>query len=84
MLPPTLLSSREQRPIRQVRCRSIRTSVGSAPGVSVICTGDYNHDGKADVLWQNASGNVAEWQMDSDHIAANLTVGSHSIDRHAV
>ena len=47
-------------------------------------TGDYNHDGKADVLWQNASGNVAEWQMNGDHIAANLTVGSHSIDWHMV
>ena len=60
------------------------TTVGSAPGWSVISTGDYNHDGKADVLWQNASGNVAQWQMDGDHIAANLTVGSHSIDWHAV
>ena len=36
------------------------------------------------MLWQNASGNVAQWQMNGDHIAENLTVGSHSIDWHMV
>jgi hypothetical protein len=50
----------------------------------VIGTGDYNHDGKADVLFQNASGHVAQWQMDGDHVTENLTVGSHSIDWHHV
>ena len=60
------------------------TSVGSAAGWTVIGTGDYNHDGKADVLFQNASGQVAEWQMNGDHITENLTVGSHSIDWHNI
>jgi len=60
------------------------TTVGSAPGWTVIGTGDYSHDGKADVLWQNASGNVAQWQMNGDHIDENLSVGSHSIDWHVV
>ena len=58
--------------------------VGSAAGWKVVDTGDYNHDGKADVLFENAAGKVAQWQMDGDHIEQNLTVGSHSTDWHHV
>jgi hypothetical protein len=50
----------------------------------VIGTGDYNHDGKADVLLQNASGHVAVWEMNGDHIAHNLSVGTHTTDWHMV
>ena len=39
-------------------------------------TGDFNGDGKADVLWENSKGQVAMWQMNGDHIASNTTVGS--------
>jgi hypothetical protein len=39
-------------------------------------TGDYNHDGKADVLWQNSNGQVALWKMDGDHVTSNNGVGS--------
>jgi hypothetical protein len=60
------------------------TTDNSAPGWTVTGTGDYNHDGKADVLLQNASGHVAEWQMNADHIDHNLSVGSHSVDWHAI
>jgi hypothetical protein len=60
------------------------TTVGSASGWTVAATGDVNHDGKADILLQNASGHIAEWQMNADHIAQNLTVGSVSSDWHMV
>jgi hypothetical protein len=49
-------------------------SVGSAWHAAGI--GDFNGDGKADVLWQNTNGEVAQWQMNGDHIASNTTVGS--------
>ena len=46
--------------------------------------GDYNHDGKSDVLFQNANGDVGQWQMDGDHVSISLNVGSHPLDWHVV
>ena len=35
------------------------------PSWSIICgSGDYNGDGKSDILWRNSDGNVAIWAMD--------------------
>jgi hypothetical protein len=44
--------------------------------VSSAWLGDFNGDGKADVLWQNSNGQVALWQMNGDHMVANTTVGT--------
>jgi hypothetical protein len=33
-------------------------------------TGDYNHDGKSDVLWQNSSGAVSVWEMNGTSLCA--------------
>jgi hypothetical protein len=33
-------------------------------GWSVVGTGDYDHDGKADILWLNTDGTVGIWFMD--------------------
>jgi hypothetical protein len=52
--------------------------------VSSAWLGDFNGDGKADVLLQNANRNVTEWQMNGDHIAQNQSVGSHTVDWHMV
>jgi hypothetical protein len=30
---------------------------------SIQLTGDYNGDGKSDIIWQDSSGNVAIWEM---------------------
>ena len=41
-------------------------NVGFNPGADwhAIGSGDFNGDGKADILWQNADGTVADWLMD--------------------
>jgi FG-GAP-like repeat len=35
---------------------------------SIKGTGDFNGDGKTDILWQDTSGNVAIWQMNGTAI----------------
>ena len=53
-----------------------------------IGTGDFNGDGRADVLWQNANGTVREWLGQSDgtfvgntaHVNFVAAAGAHVIE----
>ena len=37
---------------------------------------DFNDDGKADMLWRNSSGQIAEWQMNGSAVASSGFVTS--------
>jgi hypothetical protein len=40
-------------------------AIGSAPSDWHIAgTGDFNGDGKTDILWRNDNGNVGTWHLD--------------------
>jgi hypothetical protein len=54
--------------------------VGSAPASvrSIIETGDFNGDGKSDILWQDASGNVTIWFINGTQVAQAAGVGTVS------
>ena len=40
------------------------------PSWKVIGTGDFNDDGHSDILWQNANGQAAIWEMNGTNVIA--------------
>ena len=46
------------------------TELTTNPGShwTIADTGDYNGDGKSDILWRGADGEIAGWAMDGDQI----------------
>ena len=55
--------------------------VNPDPSWSFLGAGDFNGDGMSDMLWRNASGEIAEWQMNGTVIAGSgdLNAGSGAI-----
>jgi len=43
---------------------------------SIAETGDFNSDGKSDILWRDTSGNVAIWFMNGVQVARSAGVGT--------
>jgi hypothetical protein len=40
-----------------------------------LYAGDFNGDGKADILWQNADGTPAVWLMNGTNLISGANVG---------
>jgi hypothetical protein len=41
----------------------------------VVGTGDFNDDGHSDILWQNADGQAAIWEMNGTSLIGSAVVG---------
>jgi len=53
------------------------------PGWHIMGVGDYNHDGKSDILWQNSSGAVAVWEMKGTNAIATTIIANPGPTWHA-
>jgi hypothetical protein len=51
--------------------------VGANPGPSwkVVGTGDFNNAGHSDILWQNANGQAAIWELNGTNVIGGGLVG---------
>jgi hypothetical protein len=48
--------------------------VANVPGTwTIVGTGDFNGDGRSDILWRDTSGNVAIWEMNGTTILNQAT-----------
>jgi hypothetical protein len=43
---------------------------------SIVGTGDFNGDGKRDILWRDTSGNTAIWFMDGTTVGSSSSLGN--------
>ena len=56
---------------------SLTASLGNVPTTwSVAQTGDYNSDGRSDILWLDSSGNAALWFMNGGTIVSTAALGN--------
>jgi FG-GAP repeat len=49
-----------------------------APTWNVISTGDYNGDGKSDLLWQDTGGDTVVWFLNGFAVSSTALIGTIS------
>jgi serralysin len=53
------------------------------PSWHVMGSGDYNRDGRPDILWQNASGEVGVWDISGISVVGAAILAGPRPSRHA-
>jgi serralysin len=53
-----------------------------SPDWHIPFTGDFNGDGKSDILWQNNNGALGVWQLNGNSVIATQGLGTVSADWH--
>src|SRR5262249_17627638 len=69
-----LFGRRPQCRVDSLSCRRPKTCTPSV--WTIVGTGDFNGDGKSDILWRDTSGNVAIWLMNGAQVTQSAGVGS--------
>ena len=55
---------------------SVAGSFNPGPSWEIKSSGDFNGDGKSDILWQNSDGTPAIWLMDGTNFISGGVAGS--------
>src|SRR3979490_1858728 len=56
---------------------SSSASIGVVPTTwTIVGTGDFNGDGKGDILWRDSSGNTAIWFMNGASVSSSAGLGN--------
>jgi len=50
-------------------------TLGGDADWTIVKTGDFNGDGKSDLLWRHTSGLVVQWLMNGSTVASAATLG---------
>ena len=59
-------------------------SIGNpGPSWHALGTGDFNGDGRADILWQNSSGQVVTWEMNGTSLISSNSLANPGPTWHA-
>jgi hypothetical protein len=45
-------------------------------------TGDFNGDGKSDIVWRNDNGATSVWELDGGHVIGVTSLGTVGTDWH--
>jgi hypothetical protein len=56
--------------------QSAVVSVNPGPTWHVVGTGDFNQDGKTDIVWRNDNGKVAVWEMNGTTMVGGAVVAN--------
>ena len=54
------------------------------PSWHAIGSGDFNGDGRSDILWQNSSGEIVIWELNGASVIASAGLGNPGPSWHAV
>jgi serralysin len=50
----------------------------------IAATGDYNGDGKSDILWRSDSGTVVSWDMNDAQVTSTNVISTIPTDWHII
>lgn len=65
--------------IKLIRSTNLNPRQLSDPSWKIIGTGDFNRDGKVDILWRSDAGFISVWLMDGENLIAGVELNPNQV-----